>query len=236
MKGFKVLATAWVFGLAMTAAAQAADMPGSWLPDIKKPFYTDLISGWYFRGDAGYRMNSIGGVAAPPPDSITSWSMQNGWSVGFGGGYKYQWFRTDVTVDYGKRSEFSGNTATTLGFYSAQLDAITILGNVYLDLGNWGGFTPYIGAGAGGSFLRTYQFVAGPWTGIADAGQWNLTWAAMGGVSYQFSPSLLVDLSYRYLSLGDAASGVGPPGYAQRTIFRDLTAQEIRIGFRWMLD
>ena len=58
----------------------------------------------------------------------------------------------------------------------------------------------------------------------------------MGGVSYQFSPSLLVDLSYRYLSLGDAASGVGPPGYAQRTIFRDLTAQEIRIGFRWMLD
>ena len=65
MKGFRVLATAWVFGLAMTAAAQAADMPGSWLPDIKKPFYTDLISGWYFRGDAGYRMNSIGRSGCP---------------------------------------------------------------------------------------------------------------------------------------------------------------------------
>ena len=58
-----------------------------------------------------------------------------------------------MTVDYGKRSEFSGNTATTLGFYSAQLDAFTILGNVYLDLGNWGGFTPYIGAGAGALVL-----------------------------------------------------------------------------------
>ena len=69
------------------------------------------------------------------------------------------------------------------------------------------------------------------------AANWNFSWAAMGGVSYQFSPNLLLDVGYRYLKLGERSSGTVPPTYTTRvTYFRDMSAQEIRIGLRWMLD
>ena len=74
------------------------------------------------------------------------------------------------------------------------------------------------------------------WEGANDGRKWNPSWALMGVVSYKFSPSLLLDLSYRYLNLGEVATGLLPPGYTSRVTFRDMTAQEIRLGFRWMLD
>ena len=59
----------------------------------------------------------------------------------------------------------------------------------------------------------------------------------MGGVSYQFSPTLLLDVGYRYLKLGDAVSGARAAGATpSRASFRDMTAQEIRVGLRWLLD
>ncbi len=40
---------------------------------------------------------------------------------------------------------------------AASLSRLSALANVYLDLGDWGGFSPYIGAGAGVGYLRTKQ-------------------------------------------------------------------------------
>jgi opacity protein-like surface antigen len=234
LRGFRVLVSAWVCGIAMAAAAHAADPAETWRPEFIKPQYTDLISGWYVRGDLGYRWNSIGSVDAPAPDTVTSSSIQNSWVAGFGAGYKYKWFRSDVTVDYGSRAEVLGNTATVAGFYTTEIDAVTLLANVYLDMGTWGGFTPYVGAGAGTTYLRTHEYTAIGVAGTASAGQWSPSWAAMGGVSYQFSPTMLLDVSYRYLKLGDAMTGNEPP--AMRSTFRGMSAQEVRIGLRWMLD
>ncbi len=234
MRRFRLLPAALVCGLAMTAAAHAADPPGTWLPEFKKPFYTDLISGWYARGDVGYRWNSIGSVDTPLP--VTSWTFDNAWSLGGGAGYKYKWFRSDVTIDYSERSDFRGNIAAVNNFYNDRIDAWTLLWNVYLDMGTWGGFTPYIGAGAGASYLRTAQFTQPIWENVQDGRNWNFSWAAIGGVSYQFSPNLLLDLSYRYLSLGETVTGMLPPTYTSRVTYRDMSAQEIRIGLRWMLD
>ena len=88
--------------------------------------------------------------------------------------------------------------------------------------------------------MRTHQFVTGalmaPPDGIKDTSRWNLSWAYMAGISYRFTPNLLVDVSYRYLKLGDAVSGPEPPAYTTPNNLRDLSAQEIRIGLRWMLD
>jgi opacity protein-like surface antigen len=221
----------------MTAAAHAADPPGAWLPEFKKPFYTDLISGWYVRGDLGYRTNRVGAVDAPAPDTVTASTVQDTFAVGAGAGYKYKWFRSDVTVDFAKRAQFYGDTAASSQFYSVKIDALTVLANAYLDLGNWGGFTPYVGAGVGMTNLRAHEYTTSVvWEGVNDGRKWNPSWALMGGVSYKFSPSLLLDLSYRYLNLGEVATGLLPPDYTSRVTFRDMTAQEIRLGFRWMLD
>ena len=190
-----------------------------WLrAEFKQPFYTDLISGWYVRGDLGYRTNSVGSVDAPSPDTVTASTIQDTWAVGAGGGYKYKWFRSDVTVDFAKRAQLLRRYRDAAPrFYSVKIDALTVLANVYLDLGTWGGFTPYVGAGAGMTNLRAHEYTTNVriGEGVNDGRKWNPSWAAMGGVSYQLSPSLLLDLSYRYLNLGEVATGLLPPGYTE---------------------
>jgi opacity protein-like surface antigen len=240
MRRFGAFLTAGVCGLVMTGAARAADMPGSWLPDLKKQVFTDLISGWYARGDLGYRQQRIGSVETPAPLFATQWDLQSVATFGVGGGYKYKWFRSDVTFDYGSTGRFTADTAVAAGYYSAKLDSFTLLANVYLDLGEWGGFTPYIGAGVGTSNIRVHQYtnasIVEPNDGVVDTSRWSLSWAVMGGVSYRFSPTLLLDVSYRYLKLGEAQSGPEPIAYTTRTFFRDISANEVRVGLRWMLD
>lgn len=269
--------------VALSASAHAADAPEKWLPT---PSFDDrfmpLVSGWYIRGDIGYRKTNIGSVSTPmsQPSGTTSldnaltglglagpgipsfapqvldvmfgtaadpnpagspWSIKNGPTFGLGAGYKYKWFRTDVTVDYATPSRIEGGTGIGNRFYSNKIDALTILGNLYLDLGEWGGFTPYIGAGVGASKVAlrdvTYDAAMFPITlpGQQPA-QWNFSWAAMGGVSYKITQNMLIDVGYRYLSLGDAVHGFKPPLDMVRLDFKNLTAHEVRIGLRYELD
>lgn len=63
----------------------------------------------------------------------------------------------------------------------------TLLANMYLDFENETDFTPYVGGGVGISFV-------GPDT--------NFAWNVGGGVSYEVTENIEVDLGYRYLSLG----------------------------------
>lgn len=242
MLRFTTLVTAAVCGVVVAGAADAADPPGSW--DAPRDFkraspYTELVSGWYFRADLGYRKYSIESVEAPPAEPVTQYSIRNTPTLGLGGGYKYKWFRADATLDYGVHARFQGDTATTAGYYTAKIDSFTLLANVYFDLGNWGGFTPYVGVGAGTTNLRTHEYsnltvVTG--SGVEPTTRWNLSWAYMGGVSYQYSPNLVFDIGYRYLKLGDAVSGTEPTDFTTRTYFRNISAQEVRIGARWLLD
>jgi opacity protein-like surface antigen len=239
MRGFRVPVSAAVCGIAMTAAAHAADPAGPWRPEFKKPHYTDLISGWYVRGDLGYRVNNIGSVDAPTP--ATGYNVENGWAAGIGTGYKYKWFRSDVTLDYATAVRFRGDIAAVPEFYRAKVDSFTLLANVYFDLGTWAGLTPYIGAGAGTTNQRIRQYstlamIPPAGDGVNDTTRWNLSWAFMGGISYRVSPAMLIDVGYRYLNLGDATSGQEPPSSMARTYFRDVTAQEVRVGLRLMLD
>ncbi len=235
-----VAACGFAITTAVTAPAQAADMPQSWLPDLKKQIYTDLVSGWYVRGDIGYSKPKIGSVEVPAPQSVTQWELQNSITFGGGGGYKYQWFRADVTIDYANRGKFKGDTATVPSYYTAKLDSFTILANAYLDLGTWSGFTPYIGAGIGTTHLRTHEYtnvtIIEPNESVSDTTRWNLSYAAMAGLAFRFTPNMVLDVGYRYLKMGDAVSGPEPPLYTDRTYLRDLKAHEFRVGLRYVLD
>ena len=245
MTRFGAHGIALICGIAMTASAtvssHAADPPEKWvpLPDYKQRF-TELVSGWYVRGDIGWRKQTIGTVETPAPLFATEWSLESTPTFGFGGGYKYKWFRMDATLDYGSLARFRADTATTADYYTAKIDSFTLLANLYLDLGEWGGFTPYVGAGVGTSNLRVHQYtnlsIIEPADGVVDTSRWTLSWAVTGGVAYRFAPNLVLDVNYRYLNLGDAQSGPEPPAYTNRTFFREMTAQEVRVGLRLLLD
>ena len=228
---------------AFAANAHAADPAGNWPPPYQqKPaqVFNEMVSGWYMRGDIGYRFNSIGSVTASSPATpITSSKIDNVFAGGIGVGYKFQWFRADVTFDYGTQAKYHGDIAAAPSYYNMKIDTLTMLANAYLDIGTWYGFTPYVGAGVGSSYVRTGDYTlasVGTAIPIPTRSTWNFSWAAMGGVSYQLLPNIVIDVGYRYLKIGDAKSGFEPPAFVNATTVKNLSAQEVRLGFRFLLD
>jgi opacity protein-like surface antigen len=239
-----IRASALITGMAAAAAfgtaAHAADPPRTWTPAYERPAprYVEMASGWYVRGDFGYRFNHVDSVQAGRP--VTSFKYPDSLGVSAGGGYKYQWFRFDATVDYAPRvtARAASTFATAQPQYTTKLDALSILANVYLDLGTWGGFTPYVGAGAGVTYLRSrdYEDKALPINHAMANGRTNFSWAGMAGDAYQISPRWVVDVGYRYLSLGDLPTTTGTGLAIDNTTWKHLSTQEVRIGFRFLLD
>jgi opacity protein-like surface antigen len=55
----------------------------------------------------------------------------------------------------------------------------------------------------------------------------------MAGISYCFTQNLIVDIGYRYLDQGQVKTGL--TGAGDQLTLKDLTAHEIRAGFRWAM-
>ena len=227
MTKIKTFVSGFIGALALSATVHAADAPDNWSRqgfERSRLQPTELMSGWYLRGDIGYRFNTVGSVSAPNP--ITSENYGDSLGATFGFGHKYRWFRSDLTFDYGSPAYFRGNTAAAVAQpqYTSKIDSFSMLANVYFDLGKWMGFTPYIGGGVGASNLRS----SGAGQSITTA--WNPSLAAMTGVSYQFTPTWVLDVGYRYLYLGDVGSGINS------TTLQRVETHEFRVGGRFMFD
>ena len=165
------LARAADFGLSPDPAGQLAD------PAV------ELGTGWYLRGDVGFARDTFPKLSNDL-NLIPRITTKNGWSVGLGGGYKFNnWFRADVQYDYRNSRKATGNgglvvcqqgsnlvtdgLGTPIGstptYYVPGCDVIQqtkvhrwdVMANGYLDIGHWSGITPYVGAGIGVANLRT---------------------------------------------------------------------------------
>jgi opacity protein-like surface antigen len=226
-----------------TAAPLAADMPASDVtlppPALERPIARPeyFSSGWYLRGDLGYRFQHIGESTSNDTAQVpapTSAKIDNTYVFGFGVGIKRDWFRFDITGDYGWRSKYHADYAG--GDLSGKVETFTVMGNGYADLGTWFGVTPYIGAGIGGANLNFTSYenpnagVSMPSTAV-PASRWNMAWAVMAGLSYTVAPNVLVDVGYRHVDMGDISGGPN-----EKLSVKKLTGDEIRIGFRYLLD
>jgi opacity protein-like surface antigen len=222
-------------GVLTGTAASAADMPGSWAPPaLPLPSITTVrpASAWYVRGDVAYGWNRMDGAVAAPGFPIPSQNdVGKGISGGAGFGYKGEWLRTDVTLDY-THMNYSGTIATP-GDVTAKVTALTGLFNGYFDLGTWYGLTPYVGAGAGVSRLRTSDFMSTltpPFTPGLSNTQWKFAWALMAGAAVNVTQAVAVDLGYRYFDLGDVHTANDASG---AMTLKNLAAHEVRVGVRW---
>jgi opacity protein-like surface antigen len=233
----KTLGLAGASYLLSIMGAAAADMPQGYpMPPVVQPVPVEtILSGWYARGDAAYRLNQLGSIDTELAPGAINKRIDDAFAVGLGFGYKWNWIRTDVTVDYGFDANYRSDSAAFAPDYSAKISTVTSLANLYFDLGTWFGITPYVGAGAGAAFVRMSDFASASYPGSPVSNdRWNFAWAAMGGLSYAFSPHLLVDIGYRYLDQGYAQSGVVAPAPSnQQVTIKDLTAHEVRAGVRY---
>ncbi len=89
----------------------------------------------------------------------------------------------------------------------------TLLANVYWDIAEWNGFTPYVGLGAGVAFMKTEGEFRAP-REIAQripglSSSWHDTDAVFAGqvglgVSYAFTDSVSADFGYRFLMMDES--------------------------------
>jgi opacity protein-like surface antigen len=212
----------------LVTAAQAADVPRLQPPSsyTPKPATGWSYSGWYVRGDLGWRFNRVGDVSVSGgPADPTGNQLNDGVTVSGGLGLKTSFLRADATVDYSLPANYSG-TIVTSDDTRAKIASVSVLLNGYLDLGTWYGLTPYIGAGAGTAMVKVSD-VRGPLVGSGDS-QWNFAWAGMAGVAWTVAPNVQIDFGYRYINLGGGESG-GPNAIT----FKNIGGHEVRAGLRW---
>lgn len=233
-------------------AAQAADVPEYPIIEVPEPAPLPSSGGWYLRGDIGYKFYNSPDARVSNPDYGPFADYPNFWdedlgdsfNVGVGAGYKFNdYFRMDLTLDYESPGEFSGRAycdpvGCGTGGYTVEKADITAwsgLLNAYADLGTYGAFTPYIGAGIGASYLETSKVRQDGGDEYSGDGNWNFAWALMAGTSFAVNDQLSIDVGYRYINLGDARSGEIGDGPTTRILYDDIDGHEIRAGLRYNL-
>ena len=130
--------------------------------------------------------------------------------------------RVDATGGYRFRSSLVDGNDTL----RTELETVTVFANAYWDITNYGGFTPYVGGGAGAAFHRLSNITAP--LDASDGDTTAFAWNATAGVSYDITPELKIDVSYRYTDLGSAISSGAVPLEVDK-----LTANEVMIGLRY---
>lgn len=235
------------FAVALSTAAYAADLPTPVIEHV--PEIPAAAGGWYLRGDIGYKLysdpdGSFEGSSTVSDLRYERESMDNAWLVGVGVGYQFNdYLRGDITLDYETKAEAKGYAVCggCTGGYSEEktdIDVWTVMINGYIDLGTWNRITPYVGAGIGAAYVNTSNVVSinpgGATTTYSDDnGQWNFAWALMAGAEYAITPNWSLDAGYQYRSLGEAKTTEYTATGDGRTIFKDLSAHEFRLGARY---
>jgi opacity protein-like surface antigen len=241
-----IAALAAVASLAATTARAADFSP-------PPPIEVHESSGWYLRGFVG-----VGLMHSDPVEYIINPLNTNNFAIEqssisdnafIGGGVGYEvnnWLRFDATAEYRTKARVSAFGSYTFGggtfgdSYDGYIKSLVFLGNAFVDLGTWDCFTPFLGAGVGGTYNTLADFtdigIGTSGRGIGrDTSEWHLAWALYAGVAYNVTKSFKVDFTYRYLNLGsitdtvDCIGGCNPDSYK----FGNLYSHDFMIGMRW---
>lgn len=233
------------------------------IKDVPPPAPMPLHQSWYLRGFIGMTNQDVGSFR--PGDfnkdmTIVHAGFDSAPLYGLGLGYVHSpWLRFDVTGEYRGKSSFRGLEhfvdrgnickanpnvlAVCPSEHTGSKSEWLFLANTYFDLGNWYGVTPYVGAGLGTANVKLHDFtsVGTPHESVwwaSDDSQWNFAWALHGGLAYEVTPNVTVDLAYRYVDMGDGKTGAydtyDPSKSALApTKLNDITSHDVMLGVRW---
>lgn len=244
--------------LLVTSNAFAADLaPVEPVPEIPPEVTVTEATGWYLRGDVGYGWTDLRGARYFQGSNgnevdFTSADLRDAFTAGGGVGYQVNnYFRTDLTLDYLGEADFRGSTTGTCGFAPvactssdvSSLTAWSLMANAYVDLGTYGYFTPYVGAGIGGTYVKWKDLHN---TSCADDGSgcddevthhgrsgWRFSYGLMAGASIDVTCNVKADVGYRFLHVnGGNMFGFADNGGPGRD--KGFNVHEARIGARYL--
>ena len=268
--------------LASVECASAVDLPPAPSLPPGRTRSSEDFSGWYLRGDLGAGLEAApalkaagnpippgvpGGLLSPyATSSFHDTTLSPSGTIDAGVGYVLNpWLRMDGTLEYrfGGRLHSSlaiadpaplagGGPFLAAGGLRAGVSSIVALVNGYVDLGNYWGVTPFLGAGVGVadnalSGVSDQGFAisgAGPAVPVggffSNASRTNFAWALTAGFDFDIAPNLKLEASYRYLNLGSIALGglhcaAGCGGAVAASSRGALVSNDIRIGLIWLV-
>ncbi|HEV7255401.1 MAG TPA: outer membrane protein [Mesorhizobium sp.] len=201
--------------------------------DYHKTKFKDAKYWTYFHDDNGTPDFDADDRVIAEKNGKLEGEIDEAFSAGLGIGYQVsKHLRTDVTLDHFFEADFEGSTD---GFcYDEDLDdfvacssedrtsmsAWLLLANAYVELGTYGKFTPYVGAGVGGAHIKWDKLVNTiPGGEFEHKGEkeWRFAWALMAGTSYCLTKNLNLDVGYRFSKVEggkmfgyDSVSSSGP--------------------------
>jgi opacity protein-like surface antigen len=259
----KILAIASL-ALALSGQAFAADL---YVPEqpAEAPVAAPVASsGWYLRGDVSYDFMNLRGAkyfqgSNKLVNDFDRASLDDTGNIGVGVGYQVNdYLRVDTTLDYMFSADFNGSTSgRTFNSGSAcdggckshdtsALTAYSLMANAYVDIGHYGVFTPYAGAGIGGTYLK-WDDLKNTACNSKNPGKcddtvthngregWRFTYALMAGTAIDINCNLKADVGYRYRHVvGGNMFGYnenGGPGSD-----KGLDIHEARAGLRYAFD
>lgn len=223
-------------------------------------------SGWYLRGDLSTSVDLDADAAAFSTyssgnglrsGSISQQSyLDNDIAIGVGAGYHFNdVFRFDSTFDFLRGSgnlmgssadNCSGAPLSTSCHIDGDSDfsSLQSMINVYADLATISGFTPYVGAGLGLTYVDwdnpdvtgTCVGSCGSSTSSSESyegvSSWRNTLSLMAGVSYHLSDRVSADFGYRFSHIASGGQWSKDDGsFANDGGF---DRHEIRFGIRFM--
>ena len=190
------------------------------------------------QGNGDLRPNSMKNVLVLVRHGESEWNKRNMFTG---------WQDVDLTGDYWFKSDFEGSTS---GFCAdglpctssdkSSVEVFLLLANAYVDLGTYNGFTPYVGAGIGGAYVKWDELTNTTRDGSfkhEGGGDWRFAYAAMAGVSYCLTENALLverqrshDVLARLRELGVRVSidDFGT-GYTSLAYLKQVPADELKI-------
>jgi len=225
-------------------------------PEAKCPVNNEILTGDANSNgviDAGEITSVFAG------DAVTGVTLDNTWLAegGIGCGSGSRGFRGELVFGYRGKRDLEGKPlifgpppvvgdpypgtppGDIIDPLHTSLTSYTLMLNVYKDLGNYAGFTPYVGVGVGAAYhiVDEVFFTGNPALTNRIEGDRDLSfaWALMAGVGYQVSERAILDFGYRYIDLGKASSGrVDNAGFVNpRVEIDDIAAHEFKVGLRY---
>ncbi|HZD91368.1 MAG TPA: outer membrane beta-barrel protein, partial [Pseudolabrys sp.] len=213
--------------MGLAAALAAAAMAPS--AQAQVAYYLGAEGGWT-------SLSSTKDTLATVPNKRT---YNDGFNAGVRGGLQYGPWRFEEEYSYrenGNNNAQIGALISPGGTAGGSRTANAIMTNVIYDFAVGWPVTPHIGGGVGAVEINdTLSF---PHTGqIANSSDWEFGYQAIAGIRYEISPSLALDLDYRYLATTDATfhtrpfttGGVAVPsikytsGYSTNSLLASLT-------------
>jgi len=228
-------------------------------------------SGWYLRGDISYNsggQQKVGFDNDAATGELRTFEYDNGFGVAVGfGKYINNYLRWDL--NYESLMSSSSDTTTNVLFRGVDTtipayvdiagtqqvetsqDIDTFMASAYADLGTYGRFTPYVGAGLGFARVDYTEkhtdtcspgadvYCGDPAGGVGeevtevslDESQqmFVMAYSLSAGASVDIAPKLKLDMSYQFLNVDDGSmfNGTSTGGFAGTTLHR------ARIGLRY---